>query len=463
MLRSLYSGVSGLINHQTRMDVIGNNVANVNTTGFKKGRVQFQDLISQTLQGAARPREELGGVNPKQVGLGMQVAAIDTVHTQGSLQTTGVKSDVAVQGNGFFVLRDNNQLHYSRAGHFAIDEEGALVDPATGARIQGWIAQLIGDDRLINTAAGTDDIFIPVGDKDSAAATAIVSLASNIDKNTPLIPDTGATAEDIQSGTWQVAYDIFDSFGNTHRLTIDFTRIVGAPNSWNAAVSIIGNDGVPAAQGISINGVDSVDGQSFIVDFDENGTLLQIQNSEGGIISSGQLSATLVFEVPDSEVAGAPPVTQSVNINLGEVGSLRNSITQYAAPSTARIYNQDGYSLGYLEDFRIDSAGVVVGIYSNGSNRTIGQIALANFTNPSGLEKLGETRFGETLNSGIADIGAAGTAGRGIITSGVLELSNVDLAEEFTDMIVTQRGFQANSRTITTSDQLLQELLTLKR
>ena len=463
MLRSLYSGVSGLINHQTRMDVIGNNVANVNTTGFKKGRVQFQDLISQSLQGAARPREELGGVNPQQIGLGMQVAAIDTVHTQGSLQTTGVKSDVAVQGNGFFVLRESNQLSYSRAGHFAIDEQGTLVDPATGARVQGWIAQLLGSEQSINTATGIDDLIIPVGDKDSASPTNAVALSSNLDKNLPPIPTVGATADDIQAGTWQVAYDIFDSFGNTHQLTIDFSRIIGAPNSWNAAISISDSDDNPVAQGVSINGVDSADGQSFIVDFNESGTLLQIQNAEGGLIDTGQLSATLIFEVPDSEVAGAPASTQTVNINIGEVGSLRNSVTQFSAPSTARIYSQDGYPLGYLEDFRIDSAGIITGIYSNGSNRTIGQIAIANFTNPSGLDKLGETRYGETLNSGIADIGTSGTAGRGTISSGVLELSNVDLAEEFTDMIVTQRGFQANSRTITTSDQLLQELLTLKR
>ncbi len=452
-----------MINHQTRMDVIGNNVANVNTTGFKKGRVQFQDLISQTLQGAARPRDELGGVNPKQIGLGMQVAAIDTLHTQGSLQTTGVKSDVALQGDGFFVMRDGEKLSYTRAGNFSLDAQGVLVNPATGTRVQGWTAQIVDGDAFINTAENITDITVPVGGKDSAAATTNVSLASNLNKNTPVIPAIGASPEDIAAGTWQVSYQIFDSFGNTNTLNIDFTQVAGAANSWNATVNVFDNSGAPVAQGLSINGVDSADGQSFIVDFDSNGTLLQIQNPEGGLDNAGQLSASLVFEVTDSEAGGAPPAIQEVTLDLGTVGALQNSVTQFSAPSTTRVYSQDGYALGYLEDFQIDSGGTITGIYSNGSNRVLGQLAVANFANPAGLEKLGETRFSESLNSGIANIGTSNTAGRGTISAGTLELSNVDLAEEFTDMIVTQRGFQANSRTITTSDQLLQELLTLKR
>ena len=463
MLRSLYSGVSGLLNHQTRMDVIGNNVSNVNTTGFKKGRANFQDLISQTLQGAARPRAEVGGVNPKQVGLGMQIAAIDTLHTQGSLRSTGVKSDVAIQGEGFFVVRESGSLLYTRAGNFGVDQDGSLVNPATGQRVQGWNAQIVNGQTIIDTGATVADLSIPVGSKDSAAATSVVSLSSNLDKNTPIIPAIGATPDEITAGTWQVEYTIYDSFGNLHDLQIDFSRIDGSPNSWNAVLSVDADADAPPIQGVAVGGIDALDGQSFIVDFNSDGTLLQLRNAEGGVVTTGELGVQLTFTVPDSAVVGAPPITQNTTVNLGTVGAFVDSVTQFSAPSSTKVYSQNGYGLGYLQDYRIDRSGTIVGIFSNGTNRTLGQIALATFTNPGGLEKVGETNFIESINSGLADLGTSGVSGRGDVIAGTLELSNVDLAEEFTDMIVTQRGFQANSRTITTSDQMLQELLTLKR
>jgi flagellar hook protein FlgE len=188
MMRSLYAGVSGLQNHQTRMDVLGNNIANVNTTGFKRGRVNFHDMISQTLQGAARPTERIGGVNPMQVGLGMQIAAIDTIFTQGSLQTTGVKTDLAIQGEGFFILREGEVYHYTRAGAFGLDANGSLVNPANGMRVQGWPAVTEGAETFINTTATPGDLTIQVGQKDEARATSVVFAASNLDKRTPVIP-----------------------------------------------------------------------------------------------------------------------------------------------------------------------------------------------------------------------------------------------------------------------------------
>src|SRR6056297_1351590 len=174
MMRSLYSGVSGLQNHQIRMDVIGNNISNVNTTGFKKGRVNFHDMISQNLQGASRPNERVGGVNPRQVGLGMQISSIDTIFNQGSLQTTGVKTDVAIQGEGFFVMREGDVDLYSRAGAFGLDEDGTLVNPANGMRVQGWTAQTEGADTFINTSATPGDLVIPIGQKDEARETTFV-------------------------------------------------------------------------------------------------------------------------------------------------------------------------------------------------------------------------------------------------------------------------------------------------
>ena len=170
MMRSLFSGVSGMQNHQTRMDVIGNNIANVNTTGFKRGRVNFQDLISQQMSGASRPTEEVGGVNPKEVGLGVMIASIDTVHTQGALQSTGVNTDIAVQGNGFFVLKSGEKSFYTRAGAFGVDKDGTMVNPANGMRVQGWMAQDVDGTRLINTSAQTEDLIIPIGQKIDARA-----------------------------------------------------------------------------------------------------------------------------------------------------------------------------------------------------------------------------------------------------------------------------------------------------
>ena len=195
-----------------------------------------------------------------------------------------------------------------------------------------------------------------------------------------------------------------------------------------------------------------------------------MQNDAGGIDDLEELALNVTFDVPESSIP-IDPVTglptgiqqQTFAINLGEVGSTTNSTTQFAEQSSTRVFSQDGYGMGYMQEYSIDQNGIITGVFSNGQTRTLGQVALATFTNPGGLEKTGDTNFRETINSGLADIGTVGVAGRGVIASGALEMSNVDLADQFTDMIVTQRGFQANSRTIQTSDQMLQELLTLKR
>ena len=470
MMRSLYSGVSGLQNHQVRMDVVGNNISNVNTTGFKRGRVNFQDMISQMRQGPARPNERVGGINPQQVGLGMQVASIDTIHTQGSLQTTGVKSDVAISGEGFFVLRAGEEDFYTRAGAFNVDSEGFLVNPANGFRVQGWNAQDVDGETFINSSASIEDLEIPVGSKDPAQQTTEVFLASNLNKNTPIVPPN-ATDQQIQEGTWTVEYDIYDTFGGTHTLRIDFTRNPDAENQWIGTVSINPESEEAIPQNVSVNGVDAADGQSFIVEFANDGTLLSAQNPEGGLAIQDMISVDITYDVPRTSIpidpeTGLPeegPVQQTFSLNLGQQGSFVDSMTQYASESSTKVFSQNGFPMGYLEDYRIDQSGTITGIFSNGNNRELGQIALATFRNPGGLEKAGETNFQESINSGIANIGTVGLAGKGTILAGSLEMSNVDLAEQFTDMIVTQRGFQANSRTIQTSDRMLQEVLTLKR
>ncbi len=460
-MRSLYSGVSGLQNHQIRMDVIGNNISNVNTTGFKKGRVNFQDMLSQTMAGAARPTDEVGGVNPKQVGLGMNIASIDTIHTQGSLQTTGVMTDVAIQGDGFFILRAGNKLFHTRAGAFGLDENGTLVNPANGLRVQGWQAEEIDGQTFINTAADVEDLVIPVGSKDPAAATTDVELACNLDKRTALIPP-GAGAGDVREGTWSIDKTIYDSFGNTHTLRVNYTRVAGTQNQWQGEV-IVDPDAETPTNTLTDVGEINNDANTFVVEFNNLGTLQNVTDGQGDLANEGTLQVNVSFDVLEATPEAGEQVRQTFQLTLGEVGSVVDSMTQFAEKSSTKAFRQNGYPMGYLESFKIDQSGVITGIYSNGTNRSLGQIGMSSFTNPGGLEKAGENTYVETINSGEARIGESGVAGKGKVIAGALEMSNVDLAEQFTDMIVTQRGFQANSKSITTSDQMLQELLTLKR
>jgi len=303
MMRSLYSAISGLKNHQTKMDVIGNNIANVNTTGFKRSRVSFATTLSQTLKGASTPTAILGGTNPMQVGMGVMLGSIDQVMTQGSSQSTGKATDMLIQGSGFFLL-DNNGTVYSRAGTFGLDGLGNLIDPGTGAKVQGTM--------FADAAAG----------------------------------------------------------------------------------------------------------------------------------------------------AATPPVFTTLGSIQIKIGSSPYTGTAAAAGTAA------------LDSYTIDQKGVITGVYVTPATATaaaisatakIGQIAVANFSNDAGLENIGNNFYRETGNSGAASVGEAGSTGRGTIVPGAVEMSNVDLSQEFTDMIVAQRGFQANSRVITVSDSLLQELIDLKR
>lgn len=463
MMRSLYSGVSGLQNHQTRMDVIGNNISNVNTTGFKRGRVNFQDMISQQVGGAAKPTEELGGVNPKDVGLGMTIATIEQVFTQGNLQTTGVSTDVAIQGNGFFILKDGEESFYTRNGQFGLDRDGTLVNPANGQRVQGWMARDLNGEQIVQTAASPTDLVIPVGSKDPAKATENVLFACNLNKNTPEILE-GASENDIAKGTWGTEEKIYDSFGNEHLLSVSFTKVPGVANSWQATVNVDSNNADFTQTRVGLGTTDGVQ-NTFIVNFDNYGQLASVEDSSGNISNQeGEIILQTSFTVPDANAdENGNPYRQIFNINLGTIGSMKNTITQSASKSSTKAYSQDGYTLGYLDNFKIDSSGTITGVYSNGTNRVIGQVALATFANDRGLEKAGNNTYVETNNSGQANIGESGVAGKGSLLAGALEMSNVDLSEQMTDMIVTQRGFQSNAKTIQTADTLLETVLSLKR
>jgi flagellar hook protein FlgE len=314
---------------------------------------------------------------------------------------------------------------------------------------------------LEDSGSELGDIIIPVGGKDPANATTLVKYRSNLDTETPLLPiDREATVEEILNGTVATNIDIYDSLGNIHALTLDFTRVQDEENTWLVTARV--EDADPATLSFDTEGTNLNNTASIIMRFDNAGAVVSIEDNPltpgapVDIVNEGQLVAALNVTFP------AEGIVQTINLDFGTAASYEG-ITQFAAPSSTRAFEQDGYGLGFLESFTIDNSGVITGVYTNGKKAPIAQVALASFTNPQGLTVEGDNTFRQTNNSGLANIGAAETGGRGKITAGALEMSNVDLAEQFTDMIVTQRGFQANSRSITTSDQMLQELLTLKR
>lgn len=463
MMRSLYSGVSGMQNHQTRMDVIGNNISNVNTTGFKRGRVNFQDLLSQQMSGAAKPTDELGGVNPKEVGLGMNIASIDTIHTQGSLQTTGIQTDVAIQGNGFFVMKSGEKTYFTRAGTFGVDNQGTLVNPGNGMRVQGWQTKDVDGQLILNTSSQTEDLVIPVGSKIAARATTNVDYACNLDKRLPEIAE-GASTADRMNSTWATEFKVYDNFGEEHTLNVSFTRVPNTNNQWQATVNVDPANTTGTATRVGVNTTDGT-ANTFLVNFDNLGKLSGITDSAGNNSApTGKVVLQASYNVlganPDAQGA---PTRSTFNINLGEIGSVRNTVTQFSEKSSTKAYSQDGFTMGYLENFKIDQSGVITGVYSNGANRALGQLAMAGFANQGGLEKAGENTYVQSNNSGSANISVSGSAGKGKLIAGALEMSNVDLTEQFTDMIVTQRGFQASSKTIQTCDTLLDTVLNLKR
>lgn len=456
MMRSLFSGVSGLKNHQTRMDVIGNNISNVNTYGFKTSRVTFQDMLSQTLSGAAKPEENVGGVNPKQVGLGMTVASIDRIFTQGSIQTTGNQTDLAISGDGFFMVSNGDKNMFTRAGTFSLDRDGNLVNPANGLKVQGWMSERNEEGEMILNSKGTpQDVIVPIYSKVEAKETSIVKYKCNLDSKKPVLPEN-ATPKMIASAAITTNIDVYDNLGDPHRMTLNLWHT--GVNEWTASASMSDASGPVTLDIPGMEGANQENSSSkMILRFSPDGRLIAA-NDEGTAdgINQGNIFANLNYRIDGD------PNVRNIRLDLGKSG-LVEGITQFSSPSTTKAVEQDGYSMGYMEGFNIDNSGVITGVYSNGVKQAIGQVAMAVFTNPGGLTAVGENLFEVSNNSGLANIGEANQAGRGKIVAGALEMSNVDLSDQFTDMIITQRGFQANSRTITTSDQMLQELINLKR
>ncbi|WP_201352162.1 flagellar hook-basal body complex protein [Hydrogenimonas urashimensis] len=590
MMRSLWAGVSGLQAHQIAMDVEGNNIANVNTTGFKYSRVNFADMLSQTSKIATAPQGELGGKNPMQVGLGTQVGSITKIFKQGSVQTTDKNTDLAIQGDGFFVISpDGGKTYkYSRNGDFVFDAEGNFVDN-NGYIVQGWIRDPATNE--IDATAPIQNITIPPGLTTPANATSMVSLKANLnsgqqienkslvfsldssgqndseearaienagksyyldfktlfngtgeslamqegdafrisfdggasftefvydDPSNTTTPANGTpftTNEDLRSAMQSAAgagttvtlnengkFEVFNNTGGEIRIVVEGPDTAATGNKLNQKFL----DMFTPLEGAIPDG-DSKISQSFysathassIDIFDSLGTKHTLrfefrkisQNTNGsewmmvlsvpepseinttdpknylvGSISfnsDGSLSTFSPTNISFTGNNGSAP-KQTVNLELGTAG-LFDGMTSFDNPSSTSGISQDGYPGGDLNGIRVDETGTLIGSFTNGRSFGLAQVAMASFANNEGLEADGGNVFIQTSNSGDPIIGQAATGKRGFISASSLEMSNVDLSRSLTNLIVIQRGFQANSKSITTSDQMLQTLLQLKQ
>ena len=547
MLQAMFSGVSGLQVHQTKLDVIGNNIANVNTVGFKAGRVSFEDQLSQTLRASTAPTDTVGGQNPAQVGLGVALGAVDTLQTQGNLQTTGKLTDLAIQGNGFFLVGSGSDVSYTRDGSFDLDSDGVLVNPANGLKLLGYVADVNGNIDTTTQISNDSVLKIPVGTLTSVKQTTQSTFQGNLDASAALRSTQTTITGNVTADPTIISTTTYDELGNAHNLALTLSgKTTSAGNdTWNATANIdgatfaggpynvvfdtatgafvssslpatlpvtgtngaanftlalnvtglTGNSAAPASAvaksdgqtggspvwNTSLKVYDSL-GVSHVLNFKFTRDLVGTGSpsptagqwswtateagkpvatsasagnnplyfdSDGNLLDKFKQNLTLTPPTP-----GASPINMSVDFS---------TLTQLAGDSSVAATVQDGFPVGTLQSFTISAEGLITGIFSNGQSRKLGEVAVASFSNPAGLEKIGGNQFKESSNSGLAQVGAPNAQGRGKINTGYVEMSNVDLSTEFTNLIVTQRGFQANTKIITTIDDLLQEVINLKR
>ncbi|MHB1687322.1 MAG: flagellar hook protein FlgE [Ignavibacteriaceae bacterium] len=553
LLNSLFSGVSGLQNLQSMMDVIGNNIANVDTIGFKSSRVTFSDTFNQLIKSGTNPTDSTGGTNSFQVGLGMKINSIDRNWNQGTFQSTGISTDLALQGPGMFILNSNGQNFYSRAGAFIFDANGKLVDPQNGAVVQGKVANGLGQ---IPQGTTIQDIVIDKNLKLPAIKTSNIAWGGNLQSSSPTIatntvnladslagsspytaPPTPTSTQIVgkdgtsytlnvsytnTAGAWTPSYQVYDSTGKTLlspqpsvtpalsalafnssgnctsspvqisnsniSFSLDFSKITKASTSTTSTSipAIVNQGGVEAPVIGSVSVYDSLgNAHTLSVQFDHSygstwAWKVSVPSTDGGTFT-GATSGNVTFD-PNGQiqsitqggvtVPGIPPVpqityspgngaeTEPINLNFG---SGTAGITQTSLTSQVAALSQDGSPSATLTNLNIDQYGNVVGVFSNGNSRTLAQVMVATFTNPNGLVSAGSNMYSVAANSGIPRIDTPGENSATTIQSGALEQSNVDLAQEFTNMIVSQRGFEANAKVVTTSDQLLQDITNLVR
>jgi flagellar hook protein FlgE len=434
MMRSMFSGVSGLRVHQTKMDVIANNISNVNTVGYKSSRVTFNEVFSQTLEGASGPSDvrNRGGTNPMQIGLGVNVASMDKLMTTGAAQRTDNPLDLMIQGDGFFVVGDVTGQYFTRAGNFIEDKQGFLS--MNGLKLMGWdsVWNDPAKDFVIQRMTVQPLQITEQKEYMDPSSTTMVTLSGNINPNTDPM---------IQRGV-----SFYDSVGAKYLMDVVLTYTGSTPADTTWTVSFPVPEMYPNGDRTQPRPITQI--APFPITFDTDGHLLTV---------NGNPAASNIFNVAPT----APLVPAATLGNgTGDIVLDFSGLNQFVNENTnALADNRDGSAPGHLTGLSVGTDGKLTGRYSNGLARLLGQIPLAVFKNPAGLEKMGNNLFTGTPNSGTFD--GVGTDGR--LQGGVLEMSNVDLSQEFTEMITTQRGFQANSRIISASDQMLQELVNLIR
>ncbi len=419
---SLFSGVSGLNANGNAMSVIGNNIANANTVGFKSSRTVFGDLLSSQISGS-------GGTS--QVGRGVGLSIVDNIFSQGTFETTELNTDLAVEGPGFFIVSDpatgNASNNYTRAGAFRFDSAGFFVNPE-GFNVMGYNldtnGNTIGD--LVPIRANTQSFT-------QSGPTANVTLNTNLDSDSIAIPAGFDPLNPSTSSNYATSIRLFDSLGSTHLMTTYFTKTANQTWSWNAVVDA-GEVGGTAGN-LQVVG-------TGVLNFDASGNLASL--------------------VPDPATTTANALAWSNGSTQTQQVTYDMQTTQYASPSVVVSQQQDGFGTGTLVKLNVDEFGNIIGNFSNGQPRKLMKLALSKFTNPGGLDKIGNNMWAVSDKSGAPVVGTVGS-GVGNIFTNALEQSNVDLAQEFVKMIITQRGFSANSKTITTTDEMLAEVINLKR
>ena len=465
MMRSLYSGVAGLKTHQTKMDVIGNNIANVNTTGFKSSSVLFSDVLYQTSANATGATATTGGTNASQIGLGAKTSSIQTSITQnGSAQTTNNTYDMMLSGSAFFVVSRGGTNYFTKVGSFGVDGSGCLVN-GSGYQVMGW---QVDPDNPNQIKKDTVSALYPESEDNKVSSpqmTTDAHLTGNIDMTDPELTSVDGRA---------ISVSIYDALGYNYTVKFKLTQDQNQADKSLYNLEIVS---IKDSNNIEITGTDdpttaTVEGGYKATIGGANSIQVKFDADTGNfeyVGAAGQKNAMLeikpnekgdVFQsVINGEAVDGIDVNFSYLTRFESNGKSTVKAVRGAADSTG-----GGRSMGKLNDVRIDETGKLYGVYTNGETKLLGQISVATFANPMALEALGNSVYTTTQNSGYFDgIGTSVDEDGGKISQGVLEMSNVDLSAEFTDMITTQRGFQANSRIITTSDSMLEELVNLKR
>ena len=442
MMSSIYSGVSGLKAQQKKLDVIGNNIANVNTAGFKGSTVSFADVLSQTLSGASAGNGTTGGTNAKQIGLGVGVAATTTSMTTGSTQSTGNSSDVSISGSGFFIVEggSSGKYQFTRAGNFGVDSAGNLV--VNGYSVCGWPDYTVdaNGDYKFDTEVAVEPLNLFADGKKTLApqVSTASTLSGSIDASATAQGTSTAPVDSTAVSTGNLSADssttltVYDALGNSYNVQVKF---------YKSYVDTTTNNTSWYWEASTTDSNLTVTAGSGTIEFD----------SSGKIVASTIATTPTLTLTPKSGAAAF-----DVTLDMADMTSYANSGSDSLTNTT------DGYSSGDLSDFSIGSDGVITGIYSNGQTQPLAMLALAGFTNPAGLLKIGDNLYSTTVNSGDFTGGVtAGSAGTGSLSAGTLEMSNVDLSEQFSEMMITQRAYQANSKIVSAADECLQAVINM--